>query len=114
MRFPQSATRRIISALCSLSASLTKANLIKEQLVLSWRFGPVPLSYNEIADEERLGILTRLIDFVNETQVQLPFLMAEDEELAKEDRDFIMKMMELDPRDRPTATELLQDEWFAL
>lgn len=40
--------------------------------------------------------------------------MSEDEELSKEDRDFIVKMMKLDPRDRLTAKELLQDEWFTL
>lgn len=35
-----------------------------------------------------------------------------DEELLKEDRDFIMRMMKLDPRDRPTAKDILQDEWL--
>ncbi|KAK3178844.1 hypothetical protein OEA41_000981 [Lepraria neglecta] len=76
------------------------------------RFGPVPLSYEEIANEDRLGILTSVIDHVNENQLHLPFSMSEDEELLKEDRDFIVKLMKLDPRDRPTATDLLQDEWF--
>ncbi|KAL2048848.1 hypothetical protein ABVK25_010906 [Lepraria finkii] len=76
------------------------------------RFGPVPLSYEEIANEDRLGILTSVIEYVNENQLQLPFSMSEDEELFKEDRDFIVKLMKLDPRDRPTATDLLQDEWF--
>ena len=32
--------------------------------------------------------------------------------LYKEDRTFICKIMKLDSRDRPTAQELLQDEWF--
>lgn len=76
------------------------------------RFGPVPLSYQEIANEDRLGILTMVINYINENRLQLPFSMSEDEELAKDDRDFIVKMMKLDPRDRPTAKELLQDEWF--
>lgn len=76
------------------------------------RFGPVPLSYEEIANEDRLGILTSVIEYINENQLQLPFSMSEDEELFKEDRDFIVKLMKLDPRDRPTATDLLQDEWF--
>ncbi|KAL9102619.1 MAG: hypothetical protein Q9163_002263 [Psora crenata] len=44
--------------------------------------------------------------------LQLPFSVSEDEELLKEDRDFIMRMMKLDPRDRPTAKDLLQDGWF--
>ena len=76
------------------------------------RFGPVALSYEEIANEDRLGILTSVIDYVNENQLQLPFSMSEDKELLEEDRDFIVKMMKLDPRDRPTAIDLLQDEWF--
>lgn len=76
------------------------------------RFGPVPLSYEEISNEDRLGILAAAIDYVNENQLHLPFSMSEDEELVEGDRDFIMKMMKLDPRDRPTAKDLLQDEWF--
>jgi len=76
------------------------------------RFGPVPLSYEEIANEDRLGVLTSVINYVNRNQLQWPFALSEDEELLKEDRDFIAKLMKLDPRDRPTATDLLQDEWF--
>lgn len=52
------------------------------------------------------------MNYIKDNQLQLPFSMSVDEELLKEDRDFIMKMMKLDPRDRPTAKDLLQDEWF--
>lgn len=76
------------------------------------RFGPVPLSYEEIANEERLGILTAAINYVNENRLQLLFSVSEDEELLKEDRDFIMRMMKLDSRNRPTAKDILQDEWL--
>ncbi|KAL2041988.1 hypothetical protein N7G274_005176 [Stereocaulon virgatum] len=75
-------------------------------------FGPVPLSYGEIADNERLGILTAVINLINEHNLQRPFHLSADKELSKEDRTFICKIMKLDPRDRPTAKELLQDEWF--
>ena len=75
-------------------------------------FGPVPLSYGEIADKERLSILTAVINLINEHILQKPFHLSEDTELSKEDRTFICKIMKLDPRDRPTAKELLQDEWF--
>lgn len=34
-------------------------------------------------------------------------------EIAVEDRDFILRVMKLDPRERPGARELLQDEWFS-
>ena len=39
--------------------------------------------------------------------------MASSEEIAKEDREFISKLMQLDPRDRPSAKVLLQDPWLA-
>ena len=42
-----------------------------------------------------------------------PFALASSEEIEQEDRDFICKLMQLDPRDRPTAKVLLQDAWHA-
>ncbi len=76
------------------------------------RFGPFNDSFEEIADTERLAICTGAIVYIQENQKWLPFSMSEDDELAQPDRDFIAKMMKLDPRDRPTARELLQDAWF--
>lgn len=76
------------------------------------RFGPVPLSYKEIASEERLELLAGVINYVVAAKLHLPFSRSGDEELAEADRDFIVKMMKLDPRDRPTAKELLEDDWF--
>jgi casein kinase II subunit alpha len=75
-------------------------------------FGPFPVSYQEIADDERLDILTAVMDYVQKNEKRKPFSMAEDPELTKEDREFICRIMKLDPRDRPTARELLQDEWL--
>jgi len=76
------------------------------------RFGPFNDSFEEIADAERLAICTGAIVYIQENQKWLPFSMSEDDELGRPDRDFIAKMMKLDPRDRPTAKELLQDAWF--
>ena len=76
------------------------------------RFGPFNDSSEEIADAERLTICTGAIVYIQESLKWLPFSMSEDHELARPDRDFVAKMMELDPRDRPTARELLQDAWF--
>lgn len=76
------------------------------------RFGPFNDSFEEIADAERLAICTAAIVYIQENQKWLPFYLSEDDELARPDRDFIAKIMKLDPRDRPTARELLQDEWF--
>lgn len=76
------------------------------------RFGPFNNSFEEITDAKRLEICAGTIVYIQENQKRLPFSMSEDDELARPDRDFIVKMMKLDPRDRPTARELLQDAWF--
>lgn len=41
-----------------------------------------------------------------------PFDRTIEDEVCKKDKDFIGKIMMMDWRDRPTANELLQDEWF--
>ena len=76
------------------------------------RFGPFNDSFKEIVDADRLEICAAAVVYIQENQKWLPFCMSEDDELAPPDRDFIVKMMKLDPRDRPTAKELLQDAWF--
>ena len=68
-------------------------------------FEPVPLSYGEVANDEKLDIVTAVISLINEHKLRKPFHLSED-------RTFICKTMKLDPRDRPTAKELLQDEWL--
>ncbi len=76
------------------------------------RFGPVNANYVELLDDERLTICNAAIAYIKENRKWLPFSICEDDELAPSDRDFIAKMMKFDPRDRPTAKELLQDAWF--
>ena len=44
--------------------------------------------------------------------VRKPFYLIREKEISREDKGFLGKMMRLDPRDRPTAGELLRDEWF--
>ncbi|KAH8719359.1 kinase-like domain-containing protein [Phaeosphaeriaceae sp. PMI808] len=75
-------------------------------------FGPFPQSYNDIADEERQIILTAVNNHIDENGLRKPFSMAEDPELTVEDREFICKIMRMDPRERPTAKQLLEDSWF--
>ena len=72
-------------------------------------FGPFPLSYTSLADDDRLDTLTIITESVEK---RTPFEMASSREIAKEDRKFICKLMQLDPRDRPSAKALLQDEWL--
>lgn len=41
-----------------------------------------------------------------------PFSRAGEREISREDRTFVLNIMKMDPRDRPTAQELLDDVWF--
>ena len=41
-----------------------------------------------------------------------PFERITEREISKEDKTFMLKIMKLDLRDRPTAKELLEDMWF--
>jgi hypothetical protein len=41
-----------------------------------------------------------------------PFVWTTVREVEKRDNIFISKMMKLDWRDRPTAKEVLEDEWW--
>jgi serine/threonine protein kinase len=76
-------------------------------------FGPFPLSYQDIADEDTLTILTHVMKGVPHRMMK-PFQYISDREVSKEDKTFILKIMKLDPRDRPTAKQLLQDKWFQI
>ena len=74
-------------------------------------FGPFPPSYKEITDKDNLD---RLVDFMYLVSPKpfKPFQCLGEREISNEDKAFILKVMKLNPRDRPTVTELLQDEWF--
>ncbi|OJJ71915.1 hypothetical protein ASPBRDRAFT_196048 [Aspergillus brasiliensis CBS 101740] len=41
-----------------------------------------------------------------------PFRYLREREICDADKAFVLRIMKLDPRDRPTVKELLQDEWF--
>lgn len=74
-------------------------------------FGPYPPSYGELADEETLGILSCVMSDVPSEKLK-PFSLASRREISKEDKDFVLRIMKLDPRDRLTVKELLEDEWL--
>lgn len=40
------------------------------------------------------------------------FARISESELSKDDKEFVLGIMKLDPRHRPSAADLLQDEWF--
>lgn len=41
-----------------------------------------------------------------------PFKRITTKEIPPADKVLLLKIMKLDPRDRPTAEALLEDEWF--
>jgi serine/threonine protein kinase len=74
-------------------------------------FGPFPASYSDIADGDALTILNYVMDGVPPEKMK-PFERITEQEVSKEDKAFLLKIMRLDPRDRPTAKQLMRDEWF--
>ncbi|KAF2661182.1 kinase-like protein [Lophiostoma macrostomum CBS 122681] len=74
-------------------------------------FGPWPDSYVDLCCATRLGVLTYTMEN-SPPETYKPFRKFCKEEVPRKDRDFICKLMKLDPRDRPTARQLLADEWF--
>lgn len=73
-------------------------------------FGPFPAKYTEIADNETVEVIICLME-IFEGNVK-PFHMITERELRKEDKEFIGWFMKLDPRDRPTAGEILSHGWW--
>lgn len=74
-------------------------------------FGPFRESYAEIADEDAVKIVAYAMETFPEDQVK-PFRYIRESEICREDNDFLFQIMKLDPRDRPTAKDLLADKWF--
>lgn len=74
-------------------------------------FGPFPTSYLTLPgiDQDRLEALTNI---TLEGKERGLFKRASSTEISNQDRDFLWNFMKLDPRDRPAAAELLEDEWF--
>ncbi|RYC55664.1 hypothetical protein CHU98_g10549 [Xylaria longipes] len=74
-------------------------------------FGPIPAKVQEIFNEETLTSIVYLMELVR-PETMTPFRFVTEREVDREDKEFILKIMQMDWRDRPTAKELLQDEWF--
>ncbi|GAB1203595.1 hypothetical protein APSETT445_002231 [Aspergillus pseudonomiae] len=72
-------------------------------------FGPFAPSYGEPADEETLAILSLIMKDVPPEKLR-PFSLASQKEISQQDKEFLLKIMKLDPRDRPTAKDLIEDE----
>jgi hypothetical protein len=74
-------------------------------------FGPFLAKIQEICSEETVhSILCLMAEIPPEKMTS--FARTTEKEVIKKDKDFIGKIMMLDWRDRPTAKELLEDEWW--
>lgn len=74
-------------------------------------FGPFPAKYQEVASPETIAAILYLMEEIPQSQTT-PFHRTTEREVCKEDKKFIGKMMMLDWRDRLTAGQLLEDDWF--
>lgn len=74
-------------------------------------FGPFPLSYEEIADRQRLAVITWVMQN-SPAEMLRPFHLTTPRGICVEDKEFVLKTMKFDPRDRPSTQELLGDKWF--
>lgn len=74
-------------------------------------FGPFPAKIREIVDDETFQSVLYLMQ-LNPPESMTPFRFVTEREVVKNDKEFILKIMKMDWRDRPTAKELLEDEWF--
>ncbi|KAK1579442.1 serine/threonine protein kinase [Colletotrichum navitas] len=71
--------------------------------------GPFPPSIAEILDPESFEV----IHFLNrQGPPQKPLQQWSTKKIPSADNDFIRRILKLDPRDRPTVGEILEDEWF--
>ncbi|KAI9934452.1 hypothetical protein ASPWEDRAFT_175181 [Aspergillus wentii DTO 134E9] len=74
-------------------------------------FGPFPDSYEDIASQERLAALVWIMQN-SPPETLKPFHLTTSREIFRGDKEFVLRAMKLDPRDRPTAQQLLDDVWF--
>ncbi|KAJ0161526.1 Serine/threonine-protein kinase US3 -like protein [Colletotrichum tanaceti] len=71
--------------------------------------GPFPPSIADILDPETFEI----IHFIaQQGPPQRPLQRWTTEEIPSADNEFLRRILKLDPRDRPTVEEILEDEWF--
>ncbi|TLD07334.1 hypothetical protein PgNI_10326 [Pyricularia grisea] len=72
-------------------------------------FGPFPPKIVDIIDEDTFKIIYFI---TTQGPPQKPLDRWSVNEIPVADRNFLKRILKLDPRDRPTAEEILRDEWF--
>jgi len=95
-----------------MDVSVDDAEFPVHVLVQARYFGPFPLSYKTYLDEEKERILAATHIYIEERGIHKTFSQVEDKEITPEDKAFPCDIMQLDPRDRPTAKALLEHDWL--
>ncbi|KAI1958416.1 hypothetical protein LOZ58_005148 [Ophidiomyces ophidiicola] len=72
-------------------------------------FGQFPHSMKDIVDEGAEKIISYIFENVERVGT---FPYVKERGICDTDKAFILKIMKLDPRGRPTAADLFHDEWF--
>jgi casein kinase II subunit alpha len=76
-------------------------------------FGPFPHKYVELADAITKGHLDGIEVLVTQRGGRTIHRNTLATKISKEAVAFLDKLMKLDPRDRPSPQELLQDQWLS-
>lgn len=74
-------------------------------------FGPFPGKYEEIAGQMTVAAIIYLMQEIPQSQTT-PFSRTVERGVGRKDKEFLGRIMKMDWRDRPSAKELLDDEWF--
>lgn len=61
-------------------------------------------------EKYEFGIVERQLQFFSEKKKM--FARISESELSRDDKGFVLRIMKLDPKKRPSAADLLQDEWL--
>lgn len=76
-------------------------------------FGPFPDKYVQLSDNITIGHLDGIEGLVTQRGGRRKYRNTLATNMSKETVSFLDKVMKLDPRDRPTPQELLQDQWLS-
>ena len=76
-------------------------------------FGPFPDKYVELSDAITMEHLHGIEELVAQRGGRIKYRNTLARHFCKETMEFLDRFMKLDPRDRPSAQDLLQDQWLS-
>ena len=106
-----------LSKLCIMAYDELEEGALPEVQVLDNMlsyFGPLPLGLFEYVKSSPWShVLVQLDQSFNKEYPRKPFRLWEFDEIQPEDKQFFGRILNLDPKKRPSADELLVDPWFS-